>query len=570
MASSLNFPDPFNFTASNLPLEWTQWRRQFEWFILATRKKEKDEDVIVGVLLSLLGRDGVKIYETFVFADPQDAKKIKPVLDCFTDYFEPLKSEVFDRFRFHKRHQQPGEAFDSWLVELRSMVASCNYGTDAVTNSILRDQIVLGVASDQVREKLLYEGGLTLTSACAIVRACESSSLQLSQISSRPEAVNALQDRGVREKRNAGNSQQEAPSVPYCSNCGRRHKKGSCSAANIVCYRCGKTGHYARRCSSNDDRQRPSTDNRQVASSHGQGQPAKQIVPAQRGTYMQQQLHAIEEVEGHTHSRPPRFMEEEYVTHALQGSDREEEWIEELVVDGVRISFKLDSGATCNVMPLESFQRLQQPVKLHSGPRVRNYGARGGYLKVVGTFTGSVVSRDTMFNVKFVVVDEPGQPPILGLPTCKLMRLIKRVNAVTLEPSRSLPPIVTEFSDIFSGVGKLAVEHDIKLASGDNFVAPVVCAAGRLPFRLEDKVYSKLDQMVEDGIITPVVEPTEWVSRMMVVGKPDGDVRICLDPSELNKAIQRQHFAVPTVEQLFGKIGKAKYFCSLDAASGFY
>ena len=45
--------------------------------------------------------------------------------------------------------------------------------------------------------------------------------------------------------------------------------------------------------------------------------------------------------------------------------------------------------------------------------------------------------------------------------------------------------------------------------------------------------------MVADGIITPVQEPTEWVSRMMVVGKPDGDVRISLDPSELNKAIQR-------------------------------
>ena len=57
---------------------------------------------------------------------------------------------------------------------------------------------------------------------------------------------------------------------------------------------------------------------------------------------------------------------------------------------------------------------------------------------------------------------------------------------------------------------------------------------------------------------------------MMVVGKPDGDVRICLDPSELNKAIQRQHFAVPTVDQLFSKLSKARYFCSLDAASGFY
>ena len=57
---------------------------------------------------------------------------------------------------------------------------------------------------------------------------------------------------------------------------------------------------------------------------------------------------------------------------------------------------------------------------------------------------------------------------------------------------------------------------------------------------------------------------------MLVVGKVDGDFRICLDASILNKAIQRQHFTVPTVEQLFGKKREAKYFCSLDPASGFY
>lgn len=39
--------------------------------------------------------------------------------------------------------------------------------------------------------------------------------------------------------------------------------------------------------------------------------------------------------------------------------------------------------------------------------------------------------------------------------------------------------------------------------------------------------------MVADDITNPVQEPTDWVSRMMVVGKPYGDVRICIDPSDL-------------------------------------
>ncbi len=60
------------------------------------------------------------------------------------------------------------------------------------------------------------------------------------------------------------------------------------------------------------------------------------------------------------------------------------------------------------------------------------------------------------------------------------------------------------------------------------------------------------------------------MSLMLVMSKPDGDVRLGLDPANLNKAILRKPFAVPTVEKLFSKIGKVKFFCSLDAASGFY
>lgn len=37
----------------------------------------------------------------------------------------------------------------------------------------------------------------------------------------------------------------------------------------------------------------------------------------------------------------------------------------------------------------------------------------------------------------------------------------------------------------------------------------------------------------------------------------------------VSSQVVRKNFAVPTIEQLFGKIGKARYFCSLDAASGF-
>ena len=58
---------------------------------------------------------------------------------------------------------------------------------------------------------------------------------------------------------------------------------------------------------------------------------------------------------------------------------------------------------------------------------------------MMGVFQGSVAHRGVSFPVKFIVVDEPGQPPILGLPTCKEMKLIKRIDAMTTDCPVALP-----------------------------------------------------------------------------------------------------------------------------------
>ena len=52
--------------------------------------------------------------------------------------------------------------------------------------------------------------------------------------------------------------------------------------------------------------------------------------------------------------------------------------------------------------------------------------------------------------------------------------------------------------------------------------------------------------------------------------KPNGEVRICLDPVYLNKAVKREHCPLKTVEDVTAILTEAKLFSTLDAMSGFY
>ena len=57
---------------------------------------------------------------------------------------------------------------------------------------------------------------------------------------------------------------------------------------------------------------------------------------------------------------------------------------------------------------------------------------------------------------------------------------------------------------------------------------------------------------------------------MVVVPKKNGALRICLDPKELNKAIQREHYPLPTTEDVATRLYGAKVFTVLDVRSGFW
>ena len=56
---------------------------------------------------------------------------------------------------------------------------------------------------------------------------------------------------------------------------------------------------------------------------------------------------------------------------------------------------------------------------------------------------------------------------------------------------------------------------------------------------------------------------------MVAARKKKGDVRMCLDPRDLNKALRRPHYPMCTADDVASRIRNAKVFSTLDAKAGF-
>ena len=105
----------------------------------------------------------------------------------------------------------------------------------------------------------------------------------------------------------------------------------------------------------------------------------------------------------------------------------------------------------------------------------------------------------------------------------------------------------------------------------DKATPPTVVPPRNLPAALRDKAKSTLDEMEHMKVIQRIDEPTEWVNALVVIEKPKSHkLRICLDPRPLNKAIQREHFQLPTIEDITSRLSGAKFFSKLDANYGYW
>ena len=90
----------------------------------------------------------------------------------------------------------------------------------------------------------------------------------------------------------------------------------------------------------------------------------------------------------------------------------------------------------------------------------------------------------------------------------------------------------------------------------------------RMPFVVRQEVAKQLRDMQRNGVIQPSASP--WSSPVVMVRKRDGSHRFCVDYRALNAVTKADTFPLPRVDDLLDCLGGARYFSTLDLASGFW
>ena len=65
-------------------------------------------------------------------------------------------------------------------------------------------------------------------------------------------------------------------------------------------------------------------------------------------------------------------------------------------------------------------------------------------------------------------------------------------------------------------------------------------------------------------------EPTDWVSSLVTVEKKNGSLRVCLNPRDLNLVIKREHFMIPTAQDVISQLGGKTVFTVLDQKGSYW
>ena len=148
------------------------------------------------------------------------------------------------------------------------------------------------------------------------------------------------------------------------------------------------------------------------------------------------------------------------------------------------------------------------------------------------------------------------------------------VNRIPL----TMQEILSHYSSCFEGIG--CFPGELYKFHQKPELKPARHASRKVQIHLEDAFKEEIKSLVELGILEEVTEHTDWVNSYVIVEKDSGyhhalnhtikrKLRICLDPRDLNEALEREPYHTCSVDEITAKLKGMTVFTILDFKMGY-
>ena len=536
-------PPPCEYLSSpgQMPkLTWRQWYADFLVYGEASGWDEWSAARRKALLLHCVGAEARRLYRAVESSvGPGDDVKAESAgessqddvvtaspYDTAVGVFEKLFVRDADsrteRVRFRRCVQQPGETALVYLANLKEAVQRCAFGD--LRDEMIRDQFIEGCLSDQLRDKLLLKDNLTLERLEDIAETVDRGLQRRGVLKEAAGGAVGTSTTQVAEVAfSAGDplEQQDEVREPIrnlkfgtCYSCGRRgHRSGDqqCPAKDKQCHKCHEVGHFIRCC-------RPSQSRRAKAGEKDRQVSTVQILTVQRPSSADLPWHTVG-------------------------------------IGGCEVTMLVDTGAAVSVIPVQLYRDVMSDFSLNQAKvRLEAYGGTG--IKVAGVFSAPVTtSSGQQVEAEFYVAD--AEIPLLG-------RDLQRKLGVTVKNGTDVCLVqqVTPLPAISGFVHKVRLRPDAE---------PAKKKLRSLPYAVREDVTNHLRELEAQGVIEKVERHTSpWLSPIVAVRKRNGKLRVCLDLSEVNKAVIANGHPIPDMQEMLDRLQGTVIMSSLDMKSAYH
>ena len=500
-----------------------------------------------------------RFFSDWKAAEPNEELRKAATWDAFITnmkrYYKPTENTTLKNYHFRSLGQGPRETFMAFCnrvdKEAKHCGFKCNSADCTAEQTAVRDQIIIGMTSEKIREEALKESwdlGSLRTNGMKL----DSATRGASEIGGDSSEVNKLGKYSFKNIKDKQGAMPQTTKSVMCWFCGlevagiKKHLT-KCAGKKSTCLECGKFGHFAIVCNSKEEA-------------------------------------AVKEVEkvsklATTKSKTVDNVYNVNIFRVTSTTTNEEDFKVHVVLNGNVSSVLADTGAKISVCGKSDARRWNLLQKMiPTNVKIKPYGHNTSLIQPLGVSKCTVTFGSRSMPVDWYIIED-GCEPILAGRKAELLGIIKfstrstvfsPINMISMDKENKIHDVVARYPDLFTGTGKLK-NHQVKLHI-DPSIAPKISPQRVLPYHLRDMVDEKIDQLIKDDIfeISPKQVPTPWISNMVIVRKTDGDIRITLDAKNVNEALIGSHLPIPQLDDIKVKLSGAVLFSTSDLKSAFW